>query len=158
MCTPETEHSCQLWWQALLPAEPSCLPIVTIQCRRFSHYFVLRQKTTGDQVFCSHLQARPFPEENSPRSAEIPLPTESAPEPESTFDSSLASVSQCALLPTQHHTALTRQCALNSCSWLFRLSFMATSALRFCRMLGRDQKTARGRPLRCDYESLLKPQ
>lgn len=30
---------------------------------------------------------------------------------------------------------LTLQCALNSCSWLFRFSFMATSARRLCNML-----------------------
>lgn len=30
---------------------------------------------------------------------------------------------------------LTLQCALNSCSWLLRFSFMATSVRRFCNTL-----------------------
>lgn len=155
---------------ARLPAEPPCPPSLTTQCRHFFHWLVAGQSQQRSRCSAPACKLSPSWKRAFPGGQEqSPFPPQSPPEPEAAFHTAQASMppwhqegqrraSAQLLSGRQHHTALTRQCALNSCSWLFRLSFMATSALRLCRMLRRHQTMAQGRPLRCDfYELPLRP-
>lgn len=126
------------------------------------------QKPTGNQALCSHWQACLFLGKSSPRlaRAESTFPIESPPQPEAAYTAppwlagpraqGREAKSLGRALPVhQCHAALTRQCALNSCSWLFRFSFMATRALRLWRMLRRKDQ---GQAITiCFYKLRIKP-
>ena len=145
---------CQAWWQAPLSAEPSYLPSLSIQWRRFIFTFTsVCQDKSQQGTRHSALTGKLVPSWERALSpglarAESTFPMESPPQPEAAYTAlpwpagpraqgREAKRLGRALPVHQCHAALTRQCALNSCSWLFRFSFMATRALRLWRMLRR---------------------